>query len=157
MSGDDQRRWIQEAIDLSIQNVERGKGGPFAALIVKGDRIIARGTNLVTSTNDPTAHAEIIAIREACRHVNSFHLTGCEIYSSCEPCPMCLAAIHWARIDRIFFGNSREDAAAIGFDDLQIYEELALPLKSRTIPITQVLREKAILAFRAWEAKVDKV
>jgi len=146
-----------EAIRLSQQNIRDGNGGPFACVIVKEGKIIACGTNLVTSTNDPTAHAEIVAIREACRRLGSFHLAGCDIYTSCEPCPMCLSAIYWARIDRIYFANTREDAAKIGFDDLFLYQELPKPLHERKIPMKQLMREEALAAFREWEQKQDKI
>ena len=149
--------FMWEAIRLSQQNIRDGKGGPFACVIVKDGKIIARGTNLVTSTNDPTAHAEIVAIREACKAIGSFQLTGCEIYTSCEPCPMCLGAIYWARPDRIYFANSREDAAKAGFDDLFIYDELPKKFSERSIPTQQVMREEALAAFREWEQKQDKI
>ena len=149
--------FMWEAIRLSQQNIREGKGGPFACVIVKDGKIIARGTNLVTSTNDPTAHAEIVAIREACKVIGSFQLTGCEIYTSCEPCPMCLGAIYWARPDRIYFANSRDDAAKAGFDDLFIYDELPKMVSERSIPTQQVMREEALAAFREWEQKQDKI
>ncbi len=148
---------MREAIDLSRQNVKDGKGGPFAAVISRNGAVIASGTNCVTSANDPTAHAEIIAIREACRVLNSFQLVGCEIYTTCEPCPMCLGAIYWARPDKVYFANTRDDAAQIGFDDLFIYEELGLPVDSRRIPMVQKMRDEALTVFREWETKRDKV
>ena len=148
---------MQEAINLSRKNILEGKGGPFAAVIVKDGAVIARGTNLVTSTNDPTAHAEIVAIREACRALRSFQLEGCDIYTSCEPCPMCLGAIYWARPKAIYFANTRDDAAKIGFDDRLIYEEFTRPHSDRRIPIKQILREEALVAFREWQEKNDKV
>lgn len=148
---------MREAIRLSHENIRQGKGGPFATVIVKNGTIIARGTNLVTSTNDPTAHAEIVAIREACRILGSYQLDGCEIYSSCEPCPMCLGAIYWARPKAIYFANTRDDAAAIGFDDRTIYDEFTRPHGERKIPMIQVLRNEALLAFREWQEKNDKV
>jgi guanine deaminase len=150
-------RFMERAIELSLQNVANGRGGPFGALVVQGDRIIAEGTNLVTSANDPTAHAEITAIREACRRLNSFQLSGCEIYTSCEPCPMCMAAIYWARVEKVFYGNTREDAAEIGFDDTFIYDQLRLPIRERSVPIVQIMRDEALEAFRSWENKNDKV
>ncbi len=150
------QQFMREAIDLSLQNVRVNKGGPFAAVIVKDGKIIARGTNLVTSSNDPTAHAEIIAIREACRTLNTFRLAGCEIYTSCEPCPMCLGAIYWARLDRIYFANSRIDAAKIGFDDKLIYREIPLPASRRKIPTVRLLEKQALMAFREWERTKDK-
>lgn len=149
--------FMWEAIRLSVQNIREGKGGPFACVIVKDGSIIARGTNTVTSTNDPTAHAEIVAIRNACRELKSFQLTGCEVYTSCEPCPMCLGALYWARPDKIYFANSRSDAARIGFDDEVLYEELMRKLPDRKIPITQLMREEAQAAFREWEQQQDKI
>jgi guanine deaminase len=149
--------YMREAIRLSIENVKSGKGGPFGCVIVKDGKIIARGTNQVTSLNDPTAHAEVVAIREACNSLNSFQLNGCEIYTSCEPCPMCLGAIYWARPEKIFFANGREDAAKIGFDDHFLYEELPKSIQERTIPTEQMLREEALAAFREWESKKDKI
>ncbi len=148
---------MQKAIDLSRQNVKDGKGGPFATVISRDGAVIASGTNSVTSANDPTAHAEIIAIREACRVLNSFQLAGCEIYTTCEPCPMCLGAIYWARPDKVYFANTRDDAARIGFDDLFIYEELGRPLDSRRIPMVQKMHDDALTVFREWEMKLDKV
>jgi tRNA(Arg) A34 adenosine deaminase TadA len=149
---------MRRAIELAVDNVRAGKGGPFGAVIVQDGRILAEGTNLVTSTNDPTAHAEIVAIREACRALGRFHLTGCEIYTSCEPCPMCLAAIYWARLEKVFFGCTRADAAASGFNDELIYHELAAPLADRRLPMLQLMRDDALRAFEAWaraEGRVD--
>ncbi len=148
---------MREAIELSVANVRSGRGGPFAAVIVKNGRIIAKGTNLVTSTNDPTAHAEIVAMRKACRTLGDFQLTGCDIYTSCEPCPMCMAAIYWARPARVFYGNTRKDAAAIGFDDFKIFREIGLPLSKRAIPMIPLMRKKALRAFRAWEKQEGKI
>lgn len=148
---------MTRAIQLSIDNVHSGRGGPFGAVVVKDGTIIAEGTNLVTSTNDPTAHAEVLAIREACSRLGVFDLEGCEIYSSCEPCPMCLAAIYWSRLSRIYFANSDADASKIGFDDSLIYRELAQPPAQRRIPMIQMMREEALAAFRAWENKPDKI
>ncbi len=150
------RKWMMEAIELSCRNVRENHGGPFAALVVRDNSIISRGTNLVTSVNDPTAHAEIIAIREACRSLGTFNLEGCDIVSSCEPCPMCLGAIYWARLDNIYYANSREDAARIGFDDGMIYHEIALPIADRKIPTIQILQQEAGIAFEEWERKGDK-
>jgi tRNA(Arg) A34 adenosine deaminase TadA len=149
--------FMQEAIRLSLENVGSGKGGPFAALVVKEGKIIATGTNLVTSSLDPTAHAEVTAIRNACKVLNSFQLTGCDFYTTCEPCPMCLGAIYWARPDRVFYGNTREDAAAIGFDDDFIYREIPLNPAERTYPLQPLLRTEALKAFKAWEDKEDKI
>ena len=148
---------MKEAIELSRKNIREGKGGPFAAVIVKGDEIIARGTNLVTSTNDPTAHAEVVAIREACRALGTFQLNGCEMYTTCEPCPMCLGAIYWARPDKVYFANTHIDAANIGFDDKFIYEEIALSIKRRHIPMIQMMREEALSAFWDWQKMQDKI
>ena len=151
------RRFMQVAIDLSLDNVRQGTGGPFGAVVVRNGEIIARGANLVTSSNDPTAHAEVVAIREACRYLGEFQLTGCEIYTSCEPCPMCMGAIYWARPRRVFFGNTHLDAAAIGFDDSFIYQELAKAPGDRLIPLVPLMRDEALAAFRAWTANNDKV
>ena len=148
---------MREAIRLSIENVQIGMGGPFAAVIVKNGNIIAHGTNLVTSTNDPTAHAEIEAIREACKTLDTFQLDGCDIYTSCEPCPMCLGAIYWARLDRVFYANTKEDAAAIDFDDSFIYEEFLKKIGNRRIPMKQLIRDEALTGFEVWKKKVDKV
>ncbi|AKQ47517.1 guanine deaminase [Rufibacter radiotolerans] len=142
---------MREAIRLSIERMKEGKGGPFGAVIVKDGQIIARGFNNVTSSNDPTAHAEVDAIRKACQALGTFQLTGCELYTSCEPCPMCLGAIYWARPDRVYYGNTKADAAAIGFDDAFIYEELELPLHARSLPMEQLLHEEALEGFKEWE------
>ena len=150
------RRFMRDAIELSRANVREGKGGPFAAVVVKDGVVLARGTNLVTSTNDPTAHAEIVAIREACRALGSFQLEGCDIYTTCEPCPMCLGAIYWARPRTVFFANTQDDAAEIGFDDRFIYYEFSLPHSDRRIPMNQILHDEALTAFREWMEKVDK-
>ena len=144
------------AIGLAIENVRTGRGGPFAAIVVKDGRVIATGTNLVTSTNDPTAHAEVVAIREACRALHGFQLTGCEVYTTCEPCPMCLGAIYWARPVRVYYAGTHEDAAAFGFDDSFIYEQLRLPHGARKIPMLQLMREDALTAFHEWDKKADK-
>jgi guanine deaminase len=152
-----QQKFMREAIRLSIENVQKGRGGPFAAIVVKDGKIIASGTNLVTSTNDPTAHAEIAAIRKACKTLGTFQLDGCEIYSSCEPCPMCLGAIYWARLERVFYGNTKQDAAEIGFDDSFIYEELLKKNSNRRISMEQLLRVEALAGFEAWKKKVDKI
>ena len=156
-TNDKRQHFMREAIRISIENVRSGRGGPFAAIVVKDDRIIACGTNLVTSTNDPTAHAEIAAIREACKALNTFQLKGCDIYTSCEPCPMCLGAIYWARPEKVFFGNTKQDAANIGFADSLIYDELPKPVSARRIPMEQLLPEEAIAAFNEWEKKPDKI
>ncbi|MBK8968502.1 MAG: nucleoside deaminase [Lewinellaceae bacterium] len=143
---------MREAIRLSIENVESGRGGPFGAVVVKDGAIIARGTNEVTSTNDPTAHAEVVAIRNACKALGTYQLDGCEIYTSCEPCPMCLGAIYWARPDKMYYGNTKEDAAAIQFDDQFIYQEIELPKDRRHLPTEQLLRDEALEAFAKWES-----
>lgn len=148
--------FMQEAIGLSIKNID-DNGGPFGAVIVKDGKIIARGVNRVTSNNDPTAHAEVNAIREAAAHLGTFDLKGCEIYSSCEPCPMCLGAIYWARLDKLYFANTKLDAKNIDFDDSFIYEELDLPIEKRKIPTKQMLREQALEAFNKWKSKTDKI
>jgi len=149
--------FMREAIDLSIEMVRRGKGGPFGAVIVKSNRIVGRGCNQVTSVNDPTAHAEIVAIREACKRLRTFHLADCDLYTSCEPCPMCLAAIYWARIRSVFYGNTRRDASRIAFDDELIYREVALPVGRRRLKMKRLLPREAFQAFVEWEQKPDKV
>jgi tRNA(Arg) A34 adenosine deaminase TadA len=149
--------FMARAIQLSIDNVLSGRGGPFGAVVVKDGAIIAEGANQVTLINDPTAHAEVFAIREACKKLGAFELQGCEIYTSCEPCPMCLGAIYWARLSRVYFANGGADASKIGFDDSLIYRELARPHSQRTIPMIQIMREEALAAFRAWENKSDKI
>ena len=157
MTGQEDIAFMKEAVRLSIENVERGMGGPFGAVVVKNGKIIARGTNQVTASNDPTAHAEVVAIRKACEVLNSFQLAGCEIYCSGEPCPMCLGAIYWARPDKLFFATSKEDAAEIKFDDKFIYEELKRPLAERKLFTKQMLREEALVAFRKWVERSDKI
>jgi len=148
--------FMKRAIELSIKSVNNG-GGPFGSIIVKSDKIIAEGSNKVTSNNDPTAHGEIVAIREACKKLNNFSLNGCELYSTCEPCPMCLSAIYWARIDKIYYANTREDARKIDFDDSLIYTELQKNIDKRKIPMIQILRNEALKAFELWDQKKDKV
>jgi guanine deaminase len=148
--------FMRRAIDLSQEKMDANCGGPFGAVIVRGGKIIAEGWNQVTSSNDPTAHAEMVAIREACKAVGDFSLAGCEIYTSCEPCPMCLAALYWARIDRIYFGNTREDAAHIGFDDDFIYREFTVPEDKRALPAKMFLRDEAKIVFESWLKKADK-
>ncbi|MEK6754959.1 MAG: nucleoside deaminase [Bacteroidota bacterium] len=157
MSETPHTRFMKEAIELSRKNIREGKGGPFGTVVVKDSTIIARGTNLVTSTNDPTAHAEIVAIREACRILRSFQLDGCTIYTSCEPCPMCLGAMYWARPKAIYFANTRNDAAAVGFDDRFLYDELPRVVSERKIPMIQLMRDEAIIAFQEWEQLEHKV
>lgn len=146
---------MREAIRLASANVENG-GGPFGAVIARGGEIIATGVNRVTANCDPTAHAEVSAIRAAAQKLGTFNLSGCDIYSSCEPCPMCLGAIYWARLDHLFYGNTKADAARIGFDDAFIYKELALPLSERTLRAEQLLGKEALATFEAWEQKTDK-
>lgn len=148
---------MARAIQLSLDNVLSGQGGPFGAVVVKDGSVIAEGVNQVTATNDPTAHAEVVVIREACRKLGLFELKGCELYTSCEPCPMCLGAVYWARLARVYFGNLAADASRIGFDDSSIYLELGKPHAQRAIPMTQMMREQALAAFRAWEDKPNKI
>ena len=148
--------FMKRAIELSIESVKNG-GGPFGAVIVKDDKIIAEGSNKVTLTNDPTAHGEIVAIRDACKKLNNFTLNGCELYSSCEPCPMCLSAIYWSHIDKIFYANTRNDAKNIDFDDSFIYSEINKKIEDRKIQMTQMHRDEALKAFKIWDNKVDKI
>ena len=148
---------MREAIRLSLEKSRENCGGPFGAVVVREGEIIGRGWNQVTSKNDPTAHAEVMAIRAACKKLNTFQLDDCELYASCEPCPMCLSAIYWARIRRIFYANTRRDAARIKFDDDLIYREISRPMARRKIPMRQLLRPEALKAFAAWEAKTDKI
>jgi len=152
----EKKGYMHKAIEQSVLSVENG-GGPFGAVIVKNGEIIAKAANSVTQTNDPTAHAEVNAIRLASSKLNTFDLSGCEIYTSCEPCPMCLGAIYWARIDKIYYGNTKQDAKNIGFDDSFIYDELELPLEKRKIKTTQLERKKAQEAFNNWQLKEDKI
>ena len=149
--------FMREAIRLSIQMMRRGKGGPFGAIIVKNNKIIGRGSNEVTSANDPTAHAEIVAIRDACRRLKTFSLHECDLYTSCEPCPMCLSGFYWARVRSVFYGNTRKDAANIAFDDDEIYREVRLPILKRKLVMKQLLRKEALTAFKEWERKTDKI
>ena len=150
-------KFMREAIRLSIQMMRRGKGGPFGAVVVRKGKIVGRGSNQVTSVNDPTAHAEIVAIREACKRLKTFQLDDCDLYTSCEPCPMCLSAIYWARLGNVFYGNTRQDAAKIAFDDDLIYREVALPIGKRTLKMKQLLHDEALAAFAEWQRKTDKV
>ena len=149
-------KFMERAIGLSIQSVNNG-GGPFSSIIVRGEKIIAEGSNKVTLSNDPTAHGEIVAIREACKKLNNFNLSGYELYSTCEPCPMCLSAIYWSRINKIYYANTREDARKIDFDDSLIYSELQKNINERKIPMTQIMRNEALKAFELWDKKTDKV
>lgn len=148
---------MREAIRLADEGMQAGRGGPFGCVIVRQGAIIGRGNNRVTSTNDPTAHAEVTAIRDACAAGRTFQLADCELYTSCEPCPMCLAAIYWARIPVVYYGNTRADAAAIGFDDDFIYQQVPLPPEKRAVRMTSLLRDAALSSFRAWSNKADKV
>ena len=150
------RHFMQMAIDLSIENVANG-GGPFGAVIVRNGEVVATGTNRVTANNDPTAHAEVSAIRAACAKVQNFKLEGCTCYTSCEPCPMCLSALYWAGVERIVYGNTKEDAKTIDFDDSFIYDEIAKPYALRAIPCQNFMREEALAGFRAWNEKEDKI
>lgn len=150
-------KFMREAIRLSIDMMRCGKGGPFGAVVVKGRKIVGRGCNEVTSSNDPTAHAEIVALRDACKRLKTFQLTGCDLYTSCEPCPMCLAAIYWARLRAVYYANTRKDAAKIAFDDDFIYHEVALPIRRRKLPMKQLLRKEALAAFEEWQEKADKI
>ncbi|MEO5967729.1 MAG: nucleoside deaminase [Ferruginibacter sp.] len=151
-----EENFMQQAIDLSLQGINNNDGGPFGCVIVKDDKIIGRGNNKVTSSNDPTAHAEIVAIRDACANLSEFQLEDCEIYTSCEPCPMCLGAIYWARPKVVYYANTREDAAEIGFDDSMIYNEMNTPIENRKIPILPLKRNDALKVFNEWKNKESK-
>jgi len=148
---------MRRAIELSVRNVHSGNGGPFGAVVVKDDAIVGEGTNQVLATNDPSAHAEVVAIRAACQKLDTFQLSDCEVYTSCEPCPMCMGLIYWARPRIVYYANTAADAARIGFDDAFIYHELTLPSSQRSIPMQQILREEAQSAFEAWQQKPDKI
>jgi len=148
---------MRRAIELSVRNVYSGNGGPFGAVVVKDDAIVGEGTNQVLATNDPSAHAEVVAIRAACQKLRTFQLSDCEVYTSCEPCPMCMGLIYWARPRIVYYANTADDAARIGFDDAFIYHELTLPSSQRSIPMQQILREEAQAAFDAWQQKPDKI
>ena len=148
---------MREAIRLSREGVRSGRGGPFGCVVVREGRIVGRGINQVTSACDPTAHAEIVAIREACKALATFQLPDCTLFASCEPCPMCLSAIYWARLGNVFYGNTRQDAAKIAFDDDLIYREVALPIGKRTLKMKQLLHDEALAAFAEWQRKTDKV
>lgn len=150
-------RFMERAIALSIENVRKGAGGPFAALVVRDGSILAMGANQVTATLDPTAHAEVVAIRAACQAIRSFQLSDCELYTTCEPCPMCMGAIYWARLGKVYYANTREDAARIGFDDSFIYDQIALAPGDREVPMLQTMRGQALEAFREWEKSTLKV
>lgn len=157
MNTEQQEAFMREAIQLSLSNIHSCTGGPFGAVIVREGQIIAKGANSVTATNDPTAHAEVVAIRQACEKLQTFDLSGCEIYASCEPCPMCLGAIYWARLDKLYFANTKSDAAAIHFDDQFIYEELEKPLDQRSLFTRQLLRDEALEAFKTWSQMDQKI
>ena len=150
-------QFLNQSVEISNQNMLANKGGPFGAVIIKNGKVISEGSNLVTSTNDPTAHAEVTAIRNACKNLNTFDLSGCEIYSSCEPCPMCLSAIYWARLDKIYFANTRSDAAAIGFDDDFLYQEIPKNIADRKIECIHVHSDFAKNVFNDWQLKQDKI
>ncbi len=154
---EEKKKIMQQAIELAKQNVEENQGGPFGALVVKDGQIIGRGMNKVTSTHDPTAHAEIVAIREATAKLGTFNLEGCEIFTSCEPCPMCLGAIYWSRIDKIYYAGTKNDAAKAGFDDSMIYNEFCLPKEQRSIPFTQLMRDDSVKVFEKWIASENKI
>jgi guanine deaminase len=149
--------FMRRAIEVSAAHMRAGLGGPFGAIVVRGPEILAEGSNRVTSTNDPTAHAEVVAIREACRRIGGFSLAGCELFTSCEPCPMCLGAIYWARLDRVYYANTREDAAAIGFDDDVIYREFAKPIAGRSLPFVHMPMPEGRRVFKEWVDKPDKI
>ena len=151
-----QEKFMQMAIDLSEYNVKQGLGGPFGAVIVKDGMVVARSANKVVPANDPTAHAEVSAIRLACHELGTINLEGCEIYTSCEPCPMCLGAIYWARISKIYYANTKTDAANIGFDDHFIYDELAKPMEERKLPFAQLMHKEAFAIFKQWEISENK-
>ncbi|PIZ32524.1 MAG: tRNA-specific adenosine deaminase [Alphaproteobacteria bacterium CG_4_10_14_0_8_um_filter_37_21] len=153
---DSHKKYMRQAIALSVDKMQAGCGGPFGAIIVKDDVVIGKGWNQVTSSCDPTAHAEVSAIRNACQTINNFSLKGATLYTSCEPCPMCLSAIYWARIDHIFYGNTKDDAAKINFDDDFLYKELIKLPENRTLPMVQILHDESITAFTMWAAKEDK-
>lgn len=157
MTRSDQNGYMARAIELAIENVRSGLGGPFAAVVVKDGEIIATGTNRVTSSNDPTAHAEVVAIRAACAKLGTFQLEGCDLYATCEPCPMCFGAIYWARPERVFFGALASDAAAAGFDDRLIYSEIAVPAADRKISFVSLMREEAMACFKVWAAQTSRV
>ena len=156
MNTKDKKQFMQEAVTAALKGMHNNEGGPFGCVVVKDGEIVGKGNNKVTSNNDPTAHAEVMAIRDACKNLNSFQLDGCEIYTSCEPCPMCFGAIYWARPDKVFYGCSQKDAAAIDFDDEFIYKEIELPYDQRSIPFEQLGRDIALEPFQKWSEKDDK-
>ncbi len=154
---EDNKTFMNEAIRLAESNIEKQNGGPFGAVIVKNGKVVGRGNNQVTSHNDPTAHAEVQAIRDACKNLNTFNLEGCEIYASCEPCPMCLGAIYWARLDKLYYAGTKDDAAKANFDDSFIYKEFELPKDKRSIPSSQLMRDKAVEVFDRWIENDNKI
>jgi tRNA(Arg) A34 adenosine deaminase TadA len=156
MASNQDKKFMRQAIAASLKGMRKGEGGPFGCVVVKDGKIIGRGNNRVITQNDPTAHAEVVAIRNACRRLAHFQLEGCTVYTSCEPCPMCLGAIYWARPARIVYACTREDAAAIDFDDEFLYRELVVPMSERKIPIEPLLREEGLVAFQEWQKKTDK-
>ncbi len=153
----DKTRFMQEAVKAALTGMNNNDGGPFGCVIVKEGVIVGRGHNKVTSNNDPTAHAEVMAIRDACKNLNSFQLDGCELYTSCEPCPMCFGAIYWARLDKVYYGSGQKDAASVGFDDEFIYKEIELSYDKRSIPFEQFAREIALEPFKKWSEKGDRI
>jgi guanine deaminase len=157
MENTDSISFMREAIRLATENVSQRNGGPFGAIVVKNGEIVGRGYNQVTANNDPTAHAEVMAIRDACHNLKTFQLDGCVLYTSCEPCPMCLGAIYWARPDKLYYGCTKDDAADIAFDDAFIYEELKVPLNERKIPMLPLSRKEALVAFQLWEKNTNKI
>jgi guanine deaminase len=152
-----EKKYIQMAIDLSREGMNKGVGGPFGCVIVKGNEVVGKGCNSVASLNDPTAHAEIVAIRDACKNLQTFQLTGCEVFTSCEPCPMCMGAIYWARPDKVFFAATRHDAAEAGFDDSMIYQELGCSMEERKISMINIGQQQAVKVFDEWKSKPDKI
>lgn len=157
MSPQPNPEFLRRAIELAVQNVKIGGGGPFAAVVVRGGKIVGEGVNTVTATNDPTAHGEVNAIRAACKALDTFTLTGCELYTSCQPCPMCLAACYWGRLDAIYYGSSAADAARAGFDDAYLYDEFQKDAAARSLPSTQLLSDEAWASFAAWIASTNKI
>jgi guanine deaminase len=149
--------FLREAIRLSVEKMKANEGGPFGAVVVRDGEIVGRGWNRVTSTNDPTAHAEVVAIRDACSRLNNFSLAGCDVYSSCEPCPLCLAAIYWSRLERIYYAATSDDAASAGFDDRNFYREISKPVAGRSVPMEQAMRDEALVALHAWMKKPDRI
>ncbi|MCH9744674.1 MAG: nucleoside deaminase [Gammaproteobacteria bacterium] len=157
MKNSDEKQFMNLTLNLVSESIKENLGGPFGSIITRDNEVIAKGVNRVTSTNDPTAHGEVVAIRNACEALNTFNLSGCHLYTNCEPCPMCLSACYWARIDKIFFAVNREDAKEIGFDDAYFYEQVCKPINERDIPMTQCMREEALALFKEWDQKEDKM